>query len=341
VSDVIHPRHATHGVLVALAVFAVAALAGCGGGESGTPVQPAPAAASGSAAPAPAKRIVLLDPGHNGGNATHLAQINKKVPDGRGGTKPCNTVGTVTDNGVTEHEFNFDVADDVRDLLQSNGVTVIMTRNDDEGVGPCVDVRGKMDTKVNADLVVSIHADGAPASGHGFHVIYSKPALNSSQGAPSLALATAVRDSMTDQQLATSTYAGKNGLSGRDDLAGLNLARRPAILVECGNMKNAQDAVNMSSDAGQARIAQGIGIGVLKWLAQHPPGSTSLADSSNDSSSDASTSDSSGSDSSSSDSDPETTTTHKHSSSSSSGTSTHSSTSRRSAGAHSTETTTP
>src|SRR4051812_17283968 len=39
-------------------------------------------------------KVVVLDPGHNGGNAAHAAQINKLVPAGRGQTKPCNTTGT-------------------------------------------------------------------------------------------------------------------------------------------------------------------------------------------------------------------------------------------------------
>jgi N-acetylmuramoyl-L-alanine amidase len=275
------PRHAKvhtvlparHAILPALAVLLACLSAGCGGSQ----VDSMPAAASVSAPPG-VKRVVLIDPGHNGGNAAHLAEINKKVPDGRGDTKPCNTVGASTTDGFPEHQFNWDVADDLRDLLQSNGVTVVLTHDDnDGGVGPCVDVRGEMAAKVNADAVISIHADGAPAADHGFHVIYSKPALNTAQGAPSIALATAIRDGMSDQMLPTSNYVGKNGLIGRSDLAGLNLAKRPAILIECGNMKNSQDAINMKSDAGQARIAQGIATGVLNWLARNPPGSLALA----------------------------------------------------------------
>ncbi|MDT7694064.1 MAG: N-acetylmuramoyl-L-alanine amidase, partial [Pseudonocardiales bacterium] len=157
-----------------LAVLAVL-LAGCGG----EPVQPAPTAsvtnpsAADSAAPAapaaPAvKRTVLLDPGHNGGNATHSAEINKKVPDGRGGTKPCNTTGTSTDAGYPEHKFNWDVALRVGELLLANGVNAKLTRTDDTGVGPCVDVRGEMAAKMNVDAEISIHADGAAPAGYGF-----------------------------------------------------------------------------------------------------------------------------------------------------------------------------
>jgi len=44
------------------------------------------------------------------------------VPDGRGGTKPCNTTGTATDAGYPEHKFNWDVALRVGELLLANGV---------------------------------------------------------------------------------------------------------------------------------------------------------------------------------------------------------------------------
>ncbi|MGI8815100.1 MAG: N-acetylmuramoyl-L-alanine amidase [Pseudonocardia sp.] len=214
-------------------------------------------------------KIVLLDPGHSGGNAAAPAEINKQVPDGRQGTKACNTTGTATDDGFAEHTFAWIVAQQVRQDLERTGVTVKMTRDNDTGVGPCVDVRGQLAEEVNADAVVSIHADGAPPDGHGFHVAYSSPPLSQSQGEPSVSLATALRDAMRGAGLPTSTYAGKDGLTPRADLAGLNFARRPAALVECDNMRNRDEAVVLRSPAGQARIADAIAGGVLAWLAKH------------------------------------------------------------------------
>jgi N-acetylmuramoyl-L-alanine amidase len=266
-------------LVTALTTMLTTMLAGCGR----TAVQPTSAASesqqpSGSATAAPAvKRTVLIDPGHNGGNAADPAQINKQVPDGRGGTKPCNTTGTATDDGYPEHKFTWDVALRAGDLLEANGVTVKLTRTSDEGVGPCVDVRGEMAEKVNADAVVSIHADGAAPAGYGFHVAYPKPALNSAQGAPSVALATALRDALRGAGLPTSTYLGKNGLIGRSDLAGLNFSKRPVALVECANMRNSQEAVTVNSPAGRERYAQAIAIGVLAWLSHLGPGQSTAA----------------------------------------------------------------
>lgn len=212
-------------------------------------------------------KVVVLDPGHNGGNAGHPAQINALVPAGRGQEKACNTTGTSTDAGYSEHAFNWDVANRVKADLAAKGYTVLMTRPDDTGVGPCVDERAAIGNRANAAAVVSIHGDGSTAPGaHGFHVEYSSPPLNSEQGAPSIALATAVRDAVHAQGLALSDYLGTNGLYGRADLAGLNLSDRPTVLIECGNMRDAGDAAVMTSAAGRQRIADGIAAGIIAYL---------------------------------------------------------------------------
>lgn len=209
----------------------------------------------------------MLDPGHNGANASHPAEINAQVPAGRGRMKPCNTTGTATNAGYPEHAFTWDVAVRVRDLLAAKGVRVVMTRPDDTGVGPCVDKRADIGNQSGAAAVVSIHADGSTnTSAHGFHVAYSAPPLNEAQGEPSMRLATTMRDAMVSGGFATSTYIGKAGLSARDDLAGLNLSARPAVLVECGNMRNATEAAAFSGPAGRASYAAAIAAGILAYL---------------------------------------------------------------------------
>jgi N-acetylmuramoyl-L-alanine amidase len=218
-------------------------------------------------APRPAgSRVVVLDPGHNGGNAADPAAINRQVPDGRGGTKACNTTGTSTNAGYPEHAFTFDVARRVAQRLTAQGVRVVMTRDDDTGVGPCVDVRGRAGERAGADAVVSIHADGAGPGDRGFHVAYSDPPLNAAQRGPAHTLAADVRDGMVQAGFPTSTYIGRNGLSPRTDLAGLNLATRPTVLVECANMRNAAEAAVLTTPAGRDRYAAAITAGILRFV---------------------------------------------------------------------------
>ncbi|PPK65874.1 N-acetylmuramoyl-L-alanine amidase [Actinokineospora auranticolor] len=212
-------------------------------------------------------KVVVLDPGHNGGNASHAAEINRLVPAGRGKSKPCNTTGTATGSGYAEHAFTWDLAGRVRDVLVAHGVKVLLTRQDDRGVGPCVDKRAAFGNDSGATAVVSLHADGSTAAGaHGFHIAYSAPPLNAAQGEPALRLARQLRDSMVGAGLATSTYIGSGGLSPRDDLGGLNLSTRPAALVECGNMRDQAEAAVLASPAGRQRYAEAIANGILEYL---------------------------------------------------------------------------
>jgi N-acetylmuramoyl-L-alanine amidase len=226
----------------------------------------APSATPTANAPVAGAPIVVLDPGHNGGNSTHLSEINRQVPDGRGGTKPCNSTGTETDAGYPEHAFTFDVALRTQRALEAAGVRVVLTRTNDSGVGPCVDVRGTAGQRIGAAAVVSIHADGAAASGSGFHVALSSPPLYPAQSEQAHVLGTALRDNLRVAGFHDSTYIGSQGISLRPDLAGLNLATRPTALVECANMRNPAEAKVVSSADGRQRYATALANGILAYL---------------------------------------------------------------------------
>ncbi|WP_372671649.1 N-acetylmuramoyl-L-alanine amidase [Amycolatopsis kentuckyensis] len=237
---------------------------------SSSPLPSPSSSASPSSVPPPvaAGKVVVLDPGHNGGNGSHPAEINRQVPAGRGQTKPCNTTGTATNAGYPEHAFTWDVAQRVGKALAAKGIRVVYTRQNDTGVGPCVDRRAAIGNEANADAVVSIHADGSTAAGaNGFHVAYSSPPLNAAQGEPSTRLAQVVRDTLRTGGFSTSNYIGGNGLSARADLAGLNLSTRPAVLVECGNMRNAAEAARMTSAEGRQQYASAIAAAIEAYLA--------------------------------------------------------------------------
>lgn len=253
-------------------------LAGCsvssntGAGPTAAPtavpssVPPSVSATALPGAPVAGSPVVVLDPGHNGGNAAHPAEINRPVPDGRGGTKPCNTTGTATNAGYAEHAFTFDVARRTEKLLEAAGVRVVLTRSDDSGVGPCVDVRGTAGQRADAAAMVSIHADGAAPSGSGFHVALSAPPLNPVQAGQAHVLGTALRDALRGAGFHDSTYLGQQGISLRPDLAGLNLATRPTALVECANMRNSAEAAVVSSADGRQRYAAALADGILAFL---------------------------------------------------------------------------
>lgn len=206
---------------------------------------------------------VFLDPGHN---AVNDSSISSQVINGRGGTKPCMTSGAATSSGYPEHAFTWDVVQRISDALNQGGVRIQLSRDNDNSVGPCVDQRAAMANAMHPDAIVSIHADGGPPSGRGFHVNYSSPPLNDAQSGPAMQLAHTMRDSLVAAGLQPSTYIGADGLYGRDDLAGLNLAQYPAVLVELGNMNNPDEAARMESPDGRAGYAAAVTQGITAYL---------------------------------------------------------------------------
>jgi N-acetylmuramoyl-L-alanine amidase len=143
-----------------------------------------------------------------------------------------------------------------------------MSRGNDSALGPCVDQRAAMANAIHPDAVVSIHADGGPPDGRGFHVNYSSPPVNAAQAGPAVRFAQIMRDQLVAAGMQPSTYRGTDGLYGRADLAGLNLAQYPSILIEMGNMKNAADAAVLESAGGRAQLAAAVVSGVTSYLQQ-------------------------------------------------------------------------
>lgn len=225
-------------------------------------------AAPAAAAPANiAGKIVFLDPGHNGAND---ASISKQVPTGRGGTKDCQASGTSTEDGYPEHTFAWDTTLRIRQALTALGVRTAMSRGNDNALGPCVDERAALANSVRPNAIVSVHADGGPPTGRGFHVLYSAPPLNEAQAGPAVQFAQIMRDQLASSGFVPSTYIGSGGLNPRSDIAGLNLAQYPSILVELGNMKNPADAGLMKTPEGRQRYADGVVRGIAAFLAMQP-----------------------------------------------------------------------
>ena len=211
--------------------------------------------------------VIALDPGHNGGNASHAAEIARPVWIGNG-YKPCNQVGTSTRGGYPEHAFTFDVALRVKASLEHLGAKVYLTRTTNSGVGPCVDVRGKFGEQVDADLTVSIHGDGAGTAHRGFFVMQpgNVPGYTDDIRVASGILAKAMRNGLTDAGLSVANYYATNGLKTRTDLGTLNWSDVPIVMIELGNMKNASDGARMASKKGRTQYANGIVFGIRRYI---------------------------------------------------------------------------
>jgi len=214
---------------------------------------------------------VHVDAGHNGANGSHPAQINRQVAAGTGGyRKACDTTGAQTDDGrLTEARFTLDVARRLQRRLERLGARVVMTRTSNDGVGPCIDRRAAIGNRAQADVALSIHADGGPPGGRGFHVIAPRAdrAVAPAIVAPSLRFARELRARLDAAGVPRSNYiGGGTGLVVRDDLGGLNLSRVAKAFVELGNMRNAAEARRLGRSAQRDRYAIALARAIRRTL---------------------------------------------------------------------------
>ncbi|WP_328925445.1 N-acetylmuramoyl-L-alanine amidase [Streptomyces sp. NBC_00190] len=242
---------------------------------SATPVTPASSPVTPSAAPAKGTltgRTVVIDPGHNTGNFKHTDEIDQQVDIGTG-RKECDTTGTTTNSGYMEAEFTLDVSLRLRTALEAQGAKVVLTHEADRPWGPCINERARIGNEAKADAVVSVHADGVSAGNRGFHVIL--PAKVKGGAADTAAIVEPSR--LLGERIAgnfarttgsaPANYLGSGtGLVVRDDLGGLNLSTRPKVFIECGNMRDAKDAAQLTSPEWRQKAAQGIADGIVGFL---------------------------------------------------------------------------
>jgi N-acetylmuramoyl-L-alanine amidase len=234
---------------------------------------PGGAAADPAADPMMSKLVgktVFLDPGHQG--TGHRENLTRPVNDGRGGTKECQTTGMTTLGGVPEHTITWNVAQLVKASLETLGATVQLSRADDTGWGGCVDERAAAASKSGADVALSIHADSAPATDHGFHLIVPAlpipdPKVNEVQSGKGLDFSEAMRDAYVKSGFVSANYAGVvDGLQTRADIAGPALTTVPLAFIEMGNGANSEDAPLLETEDGQVKQAIAITTGIVGYL---------------------------------------------------------------------------
>jgi N-acetylmuramoyl-L-alanine amidase len=234
---------------------------------TGAPSRPAPAAEEPAARPLGGK-VVVIDPGHNGGNFRDPKAINRQV-NVLTKWKACDTTGTTTVGGYTEAAFTWDVSTRLAKILKSRGATVKLTRSNNTGVGPCITQRAAIGNRNKADAAISVHADGSATHNRGFHIIMPKkingpvdPVVNASSK-----LGVAVRDAFRKGTgLPYSTYIGTKALDYRNDLGGLNLSTVPKIFLEAGNMKNPTEAAKFQDPRFRQKIALALANGLQQYL---------------------------------------------------------------------------
>ncbi|NEQ99656.1 MAG: DUF3747 domain-containing protein [Cyanothece sp. SIO2G6] len=176
------------------------------------------------------RRVIVLDPGH-------------------GGRDP----GAVGRNNLYEKTVVNDITRKVADLLESQGMQVVLTRNQDSTLD--LEPRVQIAERNNADLFVSIHANA---------ISLSRPEVNGAE--------TYFYSSASGRQLAG--YIQRNLVATGMRDRGVREARfyvirrtsMPSALVEVGFVTGAQDAPRLANASFRTELAEAIADGILNYV---------------------------------------------------------------------------
>lgn len=180
--------------------------------------------------------IVCIDPGHGGNDSGAVA------------------------NGIREKDANLAVSLLVRDMLQSQGIEVLMTRETDVYVS--YQDRVNLANSKRADAFISIHHNAATnIEARGLEIFYSIV------GGEGKCLSEFIhgRYRALIPELPSRGIKTKRLSDGRDYYYIIRLTRAPAIIIEGGFLTNVEDAQLIKQKHFQERQAQAISQGVVLW----------------------------------------------------------------------------
>lgn len=226
-------------------------------------------------------KVIALDPGHN---TVPIRSVNQKnVKYFGAGWRPCQNEGsTGLDKKTPEATLVWQITQQVMPLLREQGATVVVTRPDDNGTGPCNDERAEIANRANADLLLSIHGDGNEnQKNRGFFVIYSQRMVGGEQvqKASKAAASMLVADLTANTSIPVSNYMGSslNGTIEQSNVLGVlnTMKTGPAIMVEVGNIIQPDDWAILSSKEGQEEMARALAIGAANIVLSTPDATAS------------------------------------------------------------------
>lgn len=203
--------------------------------------------------------VIGIDPGHQGkGNA-------EQEPVGPGATETKKKVSSGTQgkwSRVPEYEVVLNVGLRLKELLESAGATVIMSR-ETNNVNISNAERAIMMNEANCDLVLRIHCDGNDnASIQGASMLVPVGDYTTAQVQ---AISAKAGEEILERFVAV-TGAKSRGLRLRADLSGFNWSTVPVCLIEMGFMSNQEEDLLLTSEDYQEKCAEGLYQGILLYF---------------------------------------------------------------------------
>ena len=128
--------------------------------------------------------------------------------------------------------------------------------------------RAEIIDRAHANVAIDIHADGGPPDGRGFAIL--EPVADGPNDrviGASKAFGRILLELYHDVTgMPVSDYDGTDGISARDNLAGLNLTTVAKVLIECGNMRNGTDAALLTRPSFQRLAARALAQAIAAFL---------------------------------------------------------------------------
>lgn len=203
-------------------------------------------------------RVFCIDAGHG----IFTEAYKEPIGPGASETKAAFVSGT---SGAyqTEAEFNLKMAYILKEMLESEGAAVHMTRTDENATLSNIG-RAELANDLNCDMVIRIHADGSEnTSVKGISVLI--PGENQFISDADILLPSERAGQSVLDSLIAATGAENRGLIKRYDLTGFNWTRVPCILIECGFMSNPDDDLLLADESYRILLAEGITNGLIEY----------------------------------------------------------------------------
>ena len=207
-------------------------------------------------------RTVVLDPGHS----AVVAGGSVPLGPGSGERKAADTSGTTgRSSGTTEYQLTMAICQLLREDLEAEGYTVLLTHETNDVAIDCVE-RARVANDAKADIFVRIHANGSVNSGaNGAMTICISPG---NPYHPEL-----YAESKKLSEILLDTYCSETGIRKEyvwetDSMTGNNWSEVPCTLLEMGYMTNRDEDLKMADQEFRKKMAAAIVKGIDLYFEQ-------------------------------------------------------------------------
>ena len=183
------------------------------------------------------EKVVILDAGHGGSDS-----------------------GKVGINGAKEKEINLKITEHIKELLEKEGVQVVLTREKDEQLAESkvedLKCRVRMMNDTKPALAVSVHQNSYHEGNvFGAQVFYYRTSEEGKKAA-----------GIIQNALQQVNPENTKKIKANDTYYILKKTEVPTIIVECGFLSNYEEAQKLITEDYQTAVAEAVAEGILSYI---------------------------------------------------------------------------